>query len=90
MIGMKGETKESLENTVNKILKNKIHLSKTIVYCQERFGTKIFDDLPNDVKSKINRFEILGLRKGRLSDKIEQSDINKSVKKLMLLSNINN
>ena len=87
MIGMKGETKKSLENTIKKIIKNKIHLSKTIVYCQERFGTKIFDDLPEDIKNKINRFEILGLRKGKLSDNVDQSDINKSVKRLMLLAN---
>ena len=87
MIGMKGETKESLKNTVDRIIESKIKLSKTIVQCQERYGTKLFDDLPEEEKEKINRFEILGLRKGRLSNKVNQEDINNAVKRLMLLAN---
>lgn len=87
MIGMKGETKESLKNTVDRIIESKIKLSKTIVQCQERYGTKLFDDLPEEEKEKLNRFEILGLRKGRLSNKVNQEDINNAVKRLMLLAN---
>lgn len=89
MIGMKGETKESLKKTVDRIVKYKIKLSKTIVQCQERFGTKMFDDIDENTKKKLNRFEILGLRKGRLSDKIDQNDINEAVKELILLANKN-
>lgn len=87
MIGMKGETKESLKNTVDRIIESKIKLSKTIVQCQERYGTKLFDDIPTEEKEKLDRFEILGLRKGRLSNQIDQEDINNAVKRLMLLAN---
>jgi radical SAM superfamily enzyme YgiQ (UPF0313 family) len=89
MIGMYGETKESLKNTVDKIIKYRIKLSKTIVQCQERYGTELFDLIDEKEKEKLNRFEIMGLRKGRLSKKITQEDINEAVKRLMQLANKN-
>jgi radical SAM superfamily enzyme YgiQ (UPF0313 family) len=86
MLGMKGETKETLKKTVDEIVAHRIHISKTIVKCKERFGTELYDEIPMSERNKFQRFEHLGLRSGYISPNVNQQDINYAMKRLMQLN----
>lgn len=85
MLGMKGDTKDSLQKTITTITSNKIHISKTIVRCKVRFGTELFYELPIHEQETINSFEELGLYKSNLSS-VEPEYLIKAEQELMRLN----
>ncbi|MBO7529039.1 MAG: radical SAM protein [Bacteroidales bacterium] len=85
MLGMKGDTKESLQKTIDTIIQNKIHISKTIVRCKVRFGTELFDEIPIELKKRLNSFETLGVYKGELTT-LTSKEISEAEQRLMILN----
>ena len=85
MLGMKGDTQASLNKTIDTIIKNKIHISKTIVRCKVRFGTELYDGLSVEQKNSFKSFEALGLYKENLSS-LSSKEINEAEQKLMVLN----
>ena len=89
MLGMYGDDYNSLKYTVDKIIENKIHISKTIVKCKERFGTELFDVYtPENVKNEFYCFEQLGLRSGSFASNISENEYELQIKRLMDLNKI--
>lgn len=85
MLGMKGDTPDSLNKTIDTIITNRIHISKTIVRCKVRFGTELFEGLPESEKSRFDSFEGLGLYKDNLSS-LSSKELSDAEQRLMVLN----
>ena len=85
MLGMKGDTKETLQKTIDTIVKNKIHISKTIVRCKLRYGTELFSELPIEKQTSITSFEALGIYNGNLSS-LSSGELSNAEQQLMRLN----
>ncbi len=87
MLGMVGDNEKTLKNTVDEIVKSKIHISKTIVKCKERFGTELYEKyVPEEEKKNFYCFEQLGLRSGGMATDISEAQYNQEISRLMLLN----
>lgn len=82
MLGMPGETIESLNNTVNFVIKNKIPISKSVNRCTVRPGSLLFDIMLRDYNFQINSFWDLEAFSGIVLNNISEKDLQMAEKKL--------
>ncbi len=87
MLGMMGETKESIAKTVEIIKKNKISLTKSILICTPRFDTPMYEETVRQLGKEIDCFLDLDSYKGNIKNNISEADISIYVGELLKLAN---
>lgn len=86
MLGMMGETRGSLQKTIDTIKENKIHLTKSIMICTPRFDTIMYDEFVKQYGREINSFLELDSYKGRVNNSVTETDLNEYFNILLSLA----
>jgi hypothetical protein len=68
MLGMMGDTKESMAKTVELIKKHKINLTKSILICTPRFDTQMYKETVKQLGMEIDSFLKLDSYKGSINN----------------------
>ena len=89
MVGMEGESRKSVEGTIDIIERDKIKLSKSIIQCTPRPGTEYYTHLPAEIKDSISYFWQIDALRGYSQSDITDAFINKMVQRLLKISNEN-
>lgn len=86
MLGMQGETVESLNNTISTIENKKIKLSKSIIRFTPRIGTEYYKNVEKDFEVTIQHFWQMRLAQNS-ANSLNENDITGAIRKLLLLTN---
>ena len=87
MLGMMGDTKESMDKTVKLIKKYKINLTKSILICIPRFDTQMYREAVKQLGTEIDSFLKLDSYKGSINNNVTESDISHYLGELLKMSN---
>lgn len=87
MIGMEGESTETMEHTVETIEREKIKLSKSIIQCTPRVGTEYYMHLSKSIRNKIRHFWQIDALRGYSEGAFSSVAVNEMVRRLMLVAN---
>lgn len=87
MLGMMGDTKESMAKTVELIKKHKINLTKSILICTPRFDTQMYKETVKQLGMEIDSFLKLDSYKGSINNSVTESDISYYLSELLKMSN---
>lgn len=87
MLGMMGDTKETMAKTVELIKKNKINLTKSILICTPRFDTQMYQETAKQLGKEIDSFLKLDSYKGSINNSVTESDISYYLGELLKMSN---
>lgn len=86
MLGMQGETVESLKKTISTIENKKIKLSKSIIRFTPRIGTEYYKNVQKNFEVTIQHFWQMGLAQNS-ANSLSENDITGAIRKLLLLTN---
>lgn len=87
MLGMMGDTNESMAKTVELIKKHKINLTKSILICTPRFDTQMYKETVKQLGKEIDSFLKLDSYKGSINNSVTESDISYYLGELLKMSN---
>ena len=87
MLGMMGDTKDSMDKTVKLIKKYKINLTKSILICIPRFDTQMYREAVKQLGTEIDSFLKLDSYKGSINNNVTESDISHYLGELLKMSN---
>lgn len=87
MVGMEGETQDSIDRTVTIIERERIKLSKSIIQCTPRPGTVYYSHLPSELRNQIKHFWQLDALRGYSECGLSSDIINQMVQRLLLIAN---
>lgn len=87
MLGMMGDTNESMGKTVELIKKHKINLTKSILICTPRFDTQMYQETVKQLGTEIDSFLKLDSYKGSINNNVTESDISYYLGELLKMSN---
>ncbi len=83
MFGMYGDNLESLNFTIDTIIKNQIKTSKSFIQCIPRPGTQLYMKLNNSIRNKVNHFWQIDSLQNKFNDRLTQKDIDSALSKLI-------
>ncbi len=87
MLGMMGDTNESVAKTVELIKKHKINLTKSILICTPRFNTQMYKETVKQLGKEIDSFLKLDSYKGSINNSVTESNISYYLGELLKMSN---
>ena len=87
MLGMMGDTNESMSKTVELIKKYKINLTKSILICTPRFDTQMYQETIKQLGTEVDSFLKLDSYKGSINNSVTESDISYYLGELLKMSN---
>ena len=83
MLGMMGETVESIKNTTKTIKDKNIKLTQSIMVSTPRFGAELYEILEEKYNVDLDSFFKLEGYKGRIDVKISQEELNDAMNELV-------
>lgn len=85
MLGMPGETMQSLSDMYNFISDNHLPCTKSFMVCTPRYGTKMCEMAQEEYPDIMDDFFVLNNYKGLVNNKVTQSDIETTILRLSAL-----
>lgn len=86
ILGLPGETNETLMASVQEIIDNKIKITKSILQCTPKVGTLLYRELPLEEKKYIDHFWKLEGLKGHINNSVDEYYIMKKMNELFELA----